>query len=91
MGDYRLKYNINFDEDIKLGYSCVQAPNSQNGSVITFLYEVTDNDWKFHYANGTELTRSEKTNLEEWFKETYDRLEEVINHKDMEEYEFYQG
>lgn len=57
---------------IKTQFNLINGGNSMNknnhAAKIDFIYMVDENDnWSFHYENGTCLTDEEKTELENWF------------------------
>lgn len=58
----------NYDEGINIGRAIVVMSKNNASKAIEFIYMVDENDnWSFHYENGTCLTDEERIELENWF------------------------
>ena len=65
---FEMKNNTCYDNGINLGRATVFMDRNYHAARVDFIYEVDENDnWSFHYENGTCLTEEEKTELENWF------------------------
>ena len=65
---FETQNHTNYDNEINLGRAVVFMNRNNHASILDFIYIVDENDnWSFHYENGTCLTDEEKTELENWF------------------------
>ena len=65
---FETQSNTCYDGDINLGRAVVFMNQNHHVAKIDFIYMVDKNDnWSFHYENGTCLTDEERTELENWF------------------------
>ena len=65
---FETKSNICYDNGINLGRAVVFVNRNNHAAKIDFIYMVDENDnWSFHYENGTCLTDKERMELENWF------------------------
>ena len=65
---FETQSHTNYDNEINLGRAVVFMNRNNHAAKIDFIYMVDENDnWSFHYENGTYLTDEEKTELENWF------------------------
>lgn len=65
---FETQSNTCYDGDINLGRAVVFMNQNHHVAKIDFIYMLDKNDnWSFHYENGTCLTDEERTELENWF------------------------
>ncbi len=69
---FAIHSNINYDNGIHLGRAVVFMNKNNHAAKVDFIYMLDENDnWSFHYENGTCLTDEEKSELGNWFITCY--------------------